>query len=77
MPTIPTPGDEQRGVRSVGVFVRSDAAQLSRLAALVDSGELHINVTERVPLRELRTVHAKAAAGDVSGKILIVVNSDT
>src|SRR3954468_7836062 len=77
VPTIATPGDETRGVRSVGVFVRSDAAQLSRLAALVDSGELRIDVAERVPLRELPTVHARAAAGEVSGKVVVVVNSDT
>src|SRR4051812_21011544 len=77
VPTIATPGDEQRGVRSVGVFVRSDAAQLSRLAALVDRGELHIDVAERDPLRELRTVHARAATGDVSGKVVVVVTSDT
>jgi NADPH:quinone reductase-like Zn-dependent oxidoreductase len=77
VPTIATPGDEKRGVRSVGVFVRSDAAQLSRLAALVDSGELHIDVAERVPLRQLRTVHARAATGEVSGKIVVVVNGNT
>src|SRR3954468_8812990 len=60
VPTVPTPSDEQRGVRSVGVFVRSDAVQLSRLAALVDSGELRVDVAERVPLRELPRVHARA-----------------
>ena len=75
VPTIATPGDEQRGVRSVGVFVRSDAAQLSRLAALVDNGELHIDVAEHVPLRELRELHARAATGELSGKVVVVVNS--
>jgi len=44
VPTIPTPDDEERGVRGVGVFVRSDAEQLSRLAALVDGGELRVDV---------------------------------
>src|SRR3954451_21411728 len=44
VPTIPTPADEARGVRGVGVFVRSDAEQLSQLSALADSGELHIDV---------------------------------
>ena len=74
MPTIPTPGDEARGVRGVGVFVRSDAEQLSRLAALVDGGELRVDVAQRVPLAELPAVHAKAAAGDLSGKVVVVVN---
>jgi NADPH:quinone reductase-like Zn-dependent oxidoreductase len=74
VPTIPTPGDEERGVRGVGVFVRSDAERLSRLTALVDGGELRVDVAERVPLAELSAVHAKAATGDLSGKFVVVVN---
>jgi NADPH:quinone reductase-like Zn-dependent oxidoreductase len=76
VPTIPTPGDEARGVRAVGVFVRSDAEQLSRLVELVDSGELRVEVAERVALAELPAVHAKAATGELSGKVVVVVNSD-
>lgn len=76
IPTIPTPGDEARGVRAVGVFVRSDAAQLSRLTALVDSGELHVEVAERVPLAELPALHARGDAGEVSGKVVVVVNNN-
>ena len=75
MPTIATPGDEARGVRGVGVFVRSDAEQLSRLVALVDRGELRVDVAERVPLAELPAVHAKAAAGELSGKVVVVVDN--
>jgi len=74
VPTIATPADDERGVRGAGVFVRSDAEQLSRLAALVDGGELRVDVAERVPLAELPAVHAKAAAGELSGKVVVVVN---
>ena len=74
VPTIPTPGDEERGVRAVGVFVRSDAEQLSRLVALVDRGELRVDVAERVPLAELPAVHAKAAAGALPGKVVVLPN---
>ena len=76
VPTIPTAGDEERGVRAVGVFVRSDAEQLSRLAALVDRGELRVDVAERVPLAELPAVHAKGAAGELSGKVVVVVEDN-
>jgi NADPH:quinone reductase-like Zn-dependent oxidoreductase len=76
VPTIETPADEVRGVRAVGVFVRSDAEQLSRLVALVDAGELRVDVAERVPLAELADVHAKAEAGDVSGKVVVVVDEN-
>jgi NADPH:quinone reductase-like Zn-dependent oxidoreductase len=72
VPTIPAPADEERGVRAVGVFVRSDADQLAHLVALVDRGELRVDVAERVPLAELPEVHAKAAAGALSGKVIVL-----
>lgn len=75
VPTIETPADEARGVRAVGVFVRSDAEQLSRLVALVDGGELHVDVAERFPLAELADVHAKADADELSGKVVVVVDN--
>ena len=73
IPTIPTPSDEARDVRAVGVFVRSDAQQLSQLTALIDSGELRVDIAQRVPLAELPAVHTKADAGEVSGKVVVVV----
>jgi NADPH:quinone reductase-like Zn-dependent oxidoreductase len=72
VPTIPTPTDEARGVRGVGVFVRSDAQQLAHLVALVDAGTLHVDVAERLPLAELPTVHARAAAGELHGKVILL-----
>ena len=76
IPTIPTLGDEARDVRAVGVFVRSDAQQLSQLTALVDSGELRVDVAQRVPLAELPAVHTKGDAGEVSGKVVVVVENN-
>jgi NADPH:quinone reductase-like Zn-dependent oxidoreductase len=76
VPTIPTPADAQRGVRGAGVFVRSDAQQLSQLTALVDSGELRVDVAQRVPLAELPAVHTKGDAGEVSGKVVVVVENN-
>src|SRR4051794_14846940 len=75
VPTIPTPSDEARDVRAVGVFVRSDAQRLSQLTALVDSGQLRVDVAERVPLAELPAVHASGDAGEVSGKVVVVVEN--
>jgi len=76
IPTIPTPSDEARNVRAVGVFVRSDAQQLSEVTALVDSGELRVDVAQRVPLAELPAVHTKSDAGEVSGKVVVVVENN-
>jgi NADPH:quinone reductase-like Zn-dependent oxidoreductase len=69
---MPVPADADRGVRGVDLFVRSDATQLSELVARVDRGELTVDVAERVPLAELGPVHARAAAGTVAGKVVVL-----
>jgi NADPH:quinone reductase-like Zn-dependent oxidoreductase len=69
---MPAPSDEQRGVRGIDLFVRSDATQLGHLVTLVDSGRLRVDVAQRVPLAELPSVHAQAAAGALHGKAVIV-----
>jgi NADPH:quinone reductase-like Zn-dependent oxidoreductase len=70
---MPAPSDEQRQVRGIDLFVRSDAAELAHLVALIDSGELRVEVAQRVPLEQLGAVHAQAAAGELPGKVVIVV----
>lgn len=69
---MPTPGDDSRGVRAEGVFVRSDAQQLARLVGLVESGDLEVDVAERVPLSELPAIHRRAAEGALHGKVVAV-----
>lgn len=69
---MPTPGDEARGVRAAGVFVRADREQLARLVSLVDSGVLTVDVSERVALSELPSIHSRAAAGQLRGKVVAV-----
>lgn len=70
---MPAPSDEARGVRGVDVFVRSDAGQLTELVRRVDAGELRISVGERIGLADLPALHARAAAGEVSGKVVVVL----
>ncbi|VTR76102.1 NADP-dependent oxidoreductase [Cellulomonas hominis] len=71
-PMVPTPGDEERGVRAATVFVHPDADVLSRLVALVDSGELRVEIASRVPLSEVPALHELAEAGQVHGKVVIL-----
>jgi NADPH:quinone reductase-like Zn-dependent oxidoreductase len=59
-------------VRVVSMFVRSDAAQLAGLVARVDAGRLQVRVTETLPLGELASVHARSAAGQLHGKVVLV-----
>ncbi len=71
--TVPTAmPDQTNGVRAVTVFARSDADQLARLAEMVDAGELHVDVAERLPLRELSAVHARSDAGALPGKVVLI-----
>ncbi|WP_305788248.1 NADP-dependent oxidoreductase [Symbioplanes lichenis] len=70
---MPAPSDERRGVRGINLFVRSDSEQLAQLVALADAGELSIEVARRVPLAELPALHAEAAAGTVTGKVVVQV----
>ena len=73
---MPAPTDEARGVRGIDLYVRSDAEQLSELVARVDRGELVVDVAERVALADLPTVHARAAAGTLTGKVVVVPDGD-
>ncbi|WP_085066983.1 NADP-dependent oxidoreductase [Catenuloplanes japonicus] len=70
---MPAPSDEGRGVRGIDLFATSDAAQLARLVAMIDAGELRVDVARRVPLAALATVHAEPGA--VPGKTVITVGA--
>ncbi|MGC5169013.1 NADP-dependent oxidoreductase [Microbacterium sp. DT81.1] len=70
-----TPGESAGGVRTVAVFARSDAAQLTRLAELVDAGELRVDVSERHSLDDLAAVHTMAEAGKLRGKVVLTPTS--
>lgn len=67
-----TPGDDTRGVRTAGVFVQADVNELTQLVSLVDSGELTVDVAQRVSLSDLPAIHTKAAAGELHGKVVAV-----
>ena len=71
---MPTPGDEARGVTAATVFVLPDRGRLAELVALVDAGALHVEVTRRIPLAELPALHAEAAAGRITGKVIVLAD---
>lgn len=69
-------GDPDRDVQARSLFVRNDAEQLGDLVALIDSGELRVDVSERCPLPTLRHVHERGSTGDLRGKVVITVEDD-
>ena len=74
--TVPSAvGDEASDVSAVAVFARSDAGQLANLVAMIDAGELQVDVSERLPLSELPAVHARSDAGTLPGKVVLVAGA--
>jgi NADPH:quinone reductase-like Zn-dependent oxidoreductase len=71
-PTVTTPSDEERNVRAATVFVHPDADVLSNLVALIDSGDLHVEIAQRVALSELPGIHQQAEGGEIHGKVVAV-----
>lgn len=69
---IATPGDESRGIRAATVFVRPNRDRLRQLIALVDAGDLTVEVTRRISLAELPTLHAEAEADRIAGKVIVL-----
>jgi NADPH:quinone reductase-like Zn-dependent oxidoreductase len=69
--TSPAQDDPGRDVRSVRLFVRSDAGQLATIVERVDSGELRVDVSERFPLSEIARVHELGEAGKFRGKVIL------
>jgi NADPH:quinone reductase-like Zn-dependent oxidoreductase len=69
--TSPVRDDPGRDVRSVRLFVRSDAGQLATIVERVDSGELRVDVSERFPLSEIARVHELGEAGKFRGKVVL------
>jgi NADPH:quinone reductase-like Zn-dependent oxidoreductase len=69
---MPAPSDEQRRVRGIDLFVRSDADQLSELVARVDRSELTVDIAERVAAGDLASIHARAVEGALAGKVVVL-----
>ncbi|MEV6126852.1 NADP-dependent oxidoreductase [Streptomyces violaceusniger] len=68
----PIPEDPARSVRAAGLWVRSDAAQLTELVARVDDGRLRIHIADRRPVADSRAVHEDSAAGRLPGKTVLI-----
>ncbi|GLK99291.1 NADP-dependent oxidoreductase [Dactylosporangium matsuzakiense] len=62
-----------RGIRFRSGQVRSDGAQLARLAQLLDDGRLRVGIDATYPLAEAAAAHRHAERGHLQGKIVLTV----
>ncbi|MEU7025393.1 NADP-dependent oxidoreductase [Streptomyces sp. NPDC046275] len=61
-----------RGTRVVPVWVRADAADLSRLAALAEQGLLTPRVARTLPLTQAAEAHRALERGGLRGRLVLV-----
>ncbi|BAJ33131.1 putative oxidoreductase [Kitasatospora setae KM-6054] len=59
------------GVRATHLIARNDPARLAALVALLDAGELTLDISATHPLSDLADVHLRSAAGLLRGKVLL------
>ncbi|MEV4637724.1 NADP-dependent oxidoreductase [Actinoplanes sp. NPDC049548] len=71
--TSPAPEDAERKVRTISMYVRSDAAQLAQIVERIDAGTVRVDVSARYPLADLARVHEASEAGELRGKVVIEV----
>ncbi len=62
-----------RGARAELVVMSPNPEQLSRIGALVVSGDVRVELAEVLPLSEIRRAHELSESGHVRGKIVVTV----
>jgi NADPH:quinone reductase-like Zn-dependent oxidoreductase len=62
-----------RGARAELVVSSPDPAQLTRIAELVESGDVLVQLAEVLPLAEVRRAHELSESGHTRGKIVLMI----
>jgi NADPH:quinone reductase-like Zn-dependent oxidoreductase len=62
-----------RGARAELLIMSPKPDQLSEVGSLVASGDVHVEIAEKVPLEEVARAHELSESGHVRGKILLVI----
>jgi NADPH:quinone reductase-like Zn-dependent oxidoreductase len=71
----PEEAARERGVRAELLVMSPRSEQLARIAEMVASGEVHVEISELLPLSEVRRAHELSESGHVRGKIVLTVGS--
>jgi NADPH:quinone reductase-like Zn-dependent oxidoreductase len=71
----PTEAAQERGVRAELLVMSPSAEQLARVADLVASGDVHVELATVIPLSEVQRAHELSESGHTRGKIVLTVGS--
>ena len=69
----PEEAARQRGVRAELLMMSPNSEELARIAQLVADGEVHVEVSEVLPLSDVRLAHEHSESGHTRGKIVLTV----
>ena len=69
----PEEAAQARGARAELLVMSPNAEQLARIAELVASGEVRVEISEVLPLTEVQRAHELSESGHTRGKIVLTV----
>jgi len=64
----------ERGARAELLIMSPNPAQLARIAELVASGDVHVEISNTFPLEEVAKAHELSESGHTRGKIILTVS---
>jgi NADPH:quinone reductase-like Zn-dependent oxidoreductase len=59
-------------VTTAHFVVRNDTSHLAALVALIDAGDVRVDIAASHPLSDLATIHGDAESGNNRGKIILI-----
>ena len=71
----PEEAARERGVKAELLVASPAPEQLARIAELVAGGDVRVEITEALPLAEVRRAHELSEGGHVRGKLVLTVAS--
>jgi NADPH:quinone reductase-like Zn-dependent oxidoreductase len=69
----PEDAPRERGVRAELLIMKRNSEQLARIGELVAAGEVHVELSEVLPLAQVRLAHEQSESGHTRGKIVLLV----
>ena len=69
----PEEAAQARGARAELLVMSPNTEQLARIAELVSSGEVRVEISEVLPLTEVQRAHEFSESGHTRGKIVLTV----